>query len=199
MKYFVAHLLKGDVAEYHRALTIELSNRFHITPLHERVDPHLTVKSFEANEFEITDVERVLQGFSVAATPERFTLDGFGRFGFKTIFLDVPKGNGALRVARELIVELNTLPWMRPSKHEGEKLHASIARYLTHKKFRKVWRHLRGEKPRFRAAFDSVAILKKEYPQSPWTLHRTFDFLSGVSELAPSPYPHTQARSILFP
>lgn len=46
MKYFVAHLLSGDAAEYHRAVTGELSERFKNTPLHEGNKLHASVARF---------------------------------------------------------------------------------------------------------------------------------------------------------
>ena len=179
MKYFVAHLLSGDAYQYHLALTQELTDRFHIAPLHERVDPHITIKNFEANEYEIGQVEAVLARIAQEAEPMSFTLEGFGRFGYKTLFLDVQKSRAATVFARECIAELNALPWMKPLRHEGEKLHSSVARYLRYRQSKKIWRLLgKRSTPRFKTTLDSLTILKK--PGKRWEVHRHFALEGGT-------------------
>lgn len=173
MKYFIAHLLSGDVYQYHLGLTQELSERYRIAPLHARVDPHITIKNFEANDYEIGQVESKVAEFVTRFEPMHFTVEGFGKFGHKTIYLDVVKSREATLFARECIYELNAFSWMRPVKHEGEKLHASIARYLRYRQSRKIWRRLkREETPRFRSVLDTVTILQK--PGKRWEVYREF-------------------------
>lgn len=175
MKYFVAHLLKKDAAHYHRYLTRTLAERFRTVPLHTRVDPHLTIKTpFEANGREIAEVEALLASFSTARAPEPFTIEGFGRFGFRTVYLDVVKSRCAVHMIRDCVSRLDGLPWIQKVGHEGNKLHSSVARFMTHKQFRRVWRFVQREHPFFEEMLDSLAILKKETPASAWTLHREF-------------------------
>lgn len=172
-KYFVAYLLEGGARQYHLSLTKELSDRFYITPLHERVDPHITIKNFEANSYEIAGVESVLERLARTAEPVPLTLEGFGRFGYKTFFLDVQKSRRATLFARECIGELNQLSWIRPQSHEGEKLHSSVARFLRAKQSRRIWRVLnRKETPHFKMHLNTITILKK--PGKRWELHREF-------------------------
>ncbi len=175
MKYFIAHLLTGDVAEYHRSLTQTLSERFHVAPLHKKVQSHLTVKiPFHANPFELAQVEARLEELASTRSAAPLTFEGFGRFGFKTVYLDVTKSQRAVEVVRETVNYINELPWMQRAPLEGNKLHASVARFMTYKKFRRVWRHVREERPRFESSLDSLAILKKESAESPWSLYRSF-------------------------
>lgn len=174
-KYFVAHLLSGEVASYHRTLTRELAERYQVTALHKKVDPHVTIKiPFYANSYEIAQVEEVLHRFSETTEPTPLTFDRFGRFGFKTVYLDVVKSQRAVELVRSCVAELNTLPWMQRIPHEGNKLHASVARFMTYKQFRRVWRHVKTEPAHFKHQFGSIAILKKDASQNMWNVHRTF-------------------------
>ncbi|MEK9177042.1 MAG: 2'-5' RNA ligase family protein [Patescibacteria group bacterium] len=171
MRYFIAHLLEGKAKMYHEALTRALSDRFALVPLHERVPPHLTVKiPFEADETEIKDMERVLRSFARTRAPAHVTLSDFGHFGFRTIYLDVARSPEATALTREALRVLrDNLPWLPRPPLEGNKLHASVARFLPRQKFRRVWRLLEGMHPRFTTTLDNLAILKRE--DKAWTVH----------------------------
>lgn len=176
MKYFIAHLLKGDAREYHNRLTHELTERFNTTPLYEKVDPHITVKiPFEANNYELAQLESMLTTFSHFTRPEPLLFEGFGRFGFRTVYMDVVKSRGAVELVRECLKDLQGLHWMQQSPHEGNKLHASVARFMTHRKFRKVRRHLRHERPCFKQTLDNLVIMKKVPGQKKWEVHKEFE------------------------
>lgn len=187
IKYFVAHLLSGDVAAYHEQLTRTLFEQYHVTPLHNKVRPHLTIKiPFYANAYEINQVEERLEAFAARVTPPSLTFNRFGRFGFKTVYMDVVKSRDATLMVRDCVSELNAIPWMQRIPHEGNKLHASVARFLTYKQFRRVWRHVSAEQAQFKQALDTLAILKKEHARAPWRLHKTFSLTGAV--YAETPY-----------
>lgn len=187
MKYSVVHLLSGDAARYHRTLTGELSARFKIAPLHERVAPHITAKPpFEANDYEIQQVEECLRKFTASRSSEALALKGFGRFGFKTAYLNVVKSRRAVELVRECISSLNKLSWMSPIDREGHKLHTSVARYMNYRQFRRVWRFLRTKRPCFATHLDSLAILKKERTNRAWTVYREFELAPHGHELIAS-------------
>lgn len=166
MKYFVAHLLSGEAQRYHERLTRELSHRFDIVPLHERVPPHLTIKiPFEANTEQIEELERVLRSFARTHEARELTLKGFGHFGFRTVYLDVASGDPSVQIARECLKTLRDhVPWLSHGPLEGNKLHASVARFLTRKQFARIWRMLKIAHPHFTTLFDNIAILKKKGP-----------------------------------
>lgn len=163
MKYFVAYLLSGDAKVYHERLTRELSEKYRITPLHERIPPHITVKApFETDEMGIADVERTLRSFAHNEYATPMTLRGFGRFGFRTVYMDVEKAPEVVLLVRRAIATLNAhVPWMQSAPLEGNKLHASVARFLNRRQFRRIWRHVQDERVRFPTSLDSMAILKK--------------------------------------
>lgn len=175
MKYFVAHLLSGEVAQYHHKLTRELSERFRTVPIHEKVAPHITVKiPFEANDYEIAQVAERLALFTEQHQSEPLLFEGFGRFGFKTAYVDVVKSHRSVQLVRSCVADLNQFSWMQQVHHEGNKLHASVARFMKYKQFRRVWRYLKTEQPHFKERLDSLAILKKEPGQKAWSVHKEF-------------------------
>ncbi|MBX9765409.1 2'-5' RNA ligase family protein [Patescibacteria group bacterium] len=164
MKYFVAHLLSGDVKTYHERLTRDIAYRYGVYPLHERVLPHITVKApFECDEEGIKEVERVLRSFAHSETSAPYTIKGFGRFGFRTAYLDVYKSPEAVALLRRAIRTVNdNVSWIPRAPLEGNKLHASVARFMTRKQSRRVDRYLRAQHAFFRERLDNFAILKKE-------------------------------------
>lgn len=176
MKYFIAHLLTGDAKQYHVGLTHGLALKYRIIPLHDRIPPHITVKPpFETDEAGIAEVERILRSFAHHEHPLPLTIDGFGRFGFRTVYMDVYKNSEVVSLVRRAIHALNThIAWMPEYPLEGNKLHASVARFLNRKQFRRIWRELRLLKPRFESTFDNIVILKKE--GRIWEVHSRIPF-----------------------
>ena len=165
MKYLVAHLLSGDASAYHKALAEELTFRFRTLPLHERIPAHITIKPpFEADDERIAEVERILRAFSAQEHATPLFLNGFGKFGFRTIYMDVRKSPEAVSLARTMVKTLNeNASWLPRHLREGNKLHASVARFLSHRQSRRIWRFLKEcTFPMFRTSLDNVAILKKE-------------------------------------
>lgn len=183
VKYFVAHLLSGDAKAYHAGLTRVLSSKFHIIPLHERIPPHITIKPpFETDEAGIKEVERVIRAFAHHERAIPLVFDGFGRFGFRTIYMDVYKSAEVVSLVRRAVHTLNAhIDWMVAGPLEGNKLHASVARFLNRKQFRRIWRELRMLHPHFESSFDSIAILKKE--DRTWSIHSLIPLNSPHEEL----------------
>lgn len=164
MKYFVAHLLTGDAKTYHERLTRDIAYRYGVYPLHERVVPHLTVKApFECDEEGIAEVERVLRSFAHNESAVSYTIRGFGKFGFRTAYLNVHRSPEAVSLVRRAIRAVNdNVSWIPRSPLEGNKLHASVARFMTRKQSRRVGRYLSTQQAFFRQTLDNIAILRKE-------------------------------------
>jgi len=164
LKYLIAHLLSGDAKTCHTRIARELSTRFNVPPLYERIPPHVTVKPpFEADDAGIEEVERVLRAFAKSERAAPYTIRGFGRFGFRTVYMDIIKSPETVLLARRALSTLNAnLPWLARYPHEGNKLHASVARFLDRRQFRRIWRTLKGVRPEFSLSFDNLAILKQE-------------------------------------
>ena len=175
MLYSVAHVLRGEAYEYHRSLARELTRRYATSDWHERDVPHVTIKlPFEANDYEIMRVEATLDAFAARSAPESFVIEGFGRFGIKTAYLDVVKSHTARMVVRGIIDDLRALPTMTEKSYEGAKLHVSVARFMTHRQSYRVWRHLRHEHPHFKQRLDTLTLLRKDPVQRVWEVHNEF-------------------------
>lgn len=162
-KYFVAFLLDGDVRNYSLRLSEEISNRYHTVRFFDKVTPHITVKiPFLSDNDGIKDVERTLRAFARTQCAPRVTIKGFGHFGFRTIYLST-EGNEAADFVRACLSQLTrNIPWLPTPPLEGNKLHVSVARYLTRRKFLKIWRALKGVSPTFSNRLDNLAILVHE-------------------------------------
>ncbi len=164
-KYFIAHLLSGAAKSYHETLSRELSAKFKTVYLSDRVPPHITLKApFTADESEIEEVERVVKALARAEHAPPLRIEGFGRFGFRTIYLDIKKSPEAVAFMRRAIATLNAnLPFLPRPPLEGNKLHTSVARFLTRRQSRRVWRHLGlTETPHFEVSLDTLALLEKD-------------------------------------
>ncbi len=171
LKYFIAHLLSGDAKTFHEGVTRDLSARFGTVPLHNRLPPHITVKvPVETDEHGIAEVERILRAFASHERAAPFSITGYGKFGFRTIYLDVPRGSAAIALVRRMLVTLHAhVPWLPKNAVEGNKLHASVARFMTRRQSRHVWHSFKGTRPHFSLALDNIAILKKEGKE--WRIH----------------------------
>lgn len=173
MRYFIAYLIQGKAKAFHESLTRELTHRFHTVPLYERIPPHITIKPpFDTDEAGIEDVERILRAFASGERAAPLLVRRFGRFGFRTIYLDVVKSPGAVSFVRRALHALNTnIPRMPRYPLEGNKLHASIARFLTRRQYRRVWRYVQALEPEFSVRMDNIAILEK--CAGVWSVHAT--------------------------
>lgn len=185
-KYFVAHLISGDAKTYHERLTRDLSTMFRIFPLHERVVPHITIKApFECDEEGIQEVERVIRSYVHNEVAPNMLMKGFGRFGFRTVYLDIDRSPDAVSFVRRAIKTINeNVSWISRSPLEGNKLHASVARFMTMKQSRRVRRYVREMKPHFTMELDNIAILKKEGRQ--WKVETIIAVPSRMHATLPS-------------
>ena len=170
MRYFIAHLLSGDVERYYEKLSDALTLGFKTIPLHERVPAHITVKPpFDANDEGLADVERTLRAFALEEKPIQLTISNFGHFGFRTIYLDVRNANVAGLIRRAVSFLDMQVPWLPKSTKDGNKPHVSVARFLSRTQSRRIWRALKEVSLLLTTSVDNVAILKKEGKR--WVLH----------------------------
>ncbi len=170
MKYFVAYLLSGSAKSYHERLTRQIFEKYKTARFFEKVPPHVTIKApFEATDEGILDVERVLRAFARTAEAPSFVLEGFGHFGFRTVYLNGEGKEATVFVRRCIKLLRENIPWMSQSPLEGNKLHASVARFLSRRKFERIWRALKGACPSVEVTLDNVAILKQT--DGVWKVH----------------------------
>lgn len=132
----------------------------------------MTIKPpFEADEGRIADIERILRAFTSSEVAAPLVFRGFGRFGFRTVYIDVRKSPDAVSFVRRALKTLNdNATWLPHNPLEGNKLHVSVARFLSRQQSRRIWRFLREcSYPHFESRFDNIAILKKD--GRAWRIH----------------------------
>jgi 2'-5' RNA ligase len=196
VRYFVAHLLSGEVQRYYGSLSRDFAFHYKILPLSERVPAHLTVKPpFEADDEKIHAVERALRAFAGQEKPVSLKFSGFGHFGFRTIYLDVENGDAVSMIRRGVDFLNMHLPWMPRSIHDGKKPHVSVARFLTRTKSMRIWRQVKSLSPSISGELDNIAILRKEGKR--WVLH-TLIPLGGSDNGFSYMHPHGRAEAHLL-
>lgn len=161
MRYFIAHLVSDDIRHYHEAVIRDLNA--HRIQLPERhTPPHITIKPpFECDRATIDSILNSIERFVAVRTVPPFMVRGFGKFGFKTIYLNVENGE-ATRFVRDLVQQLNQeFAWLPRRPVEGDKLHLSVARRLDRVASRRAWRAVKDRKPKFISALSSIVILER--------------------------------------
>jgi len=57
MRHIIVHLVRGKAKDYHEALTADLVEKFDVFPIHDRIQPHLTLKRwFELDEVDLNSL-----------------------------------------------------------------------------------------------------------------------------------------------
>lgn len=163
MRYLIAHLLEGEVGEFHRRITADLARRFGVEPLHEIIPPHITLKApFDRDDPE--DVAALLKKTAAARDPSPLRYEGFGHFPKDTrvIFLTPVASREAEETIELLRRNLRGIGGLSWESHEKKlRLHASVARFLSPRKFRKIMDYLANVPARFSSRLDNVALLGK--------------------------------------
>ena len=173
MRYFIAHLVEGSAKRYRDRVVRELHRKYKIKSPKLSLPAHLTIKPpFECGLMGITQVEKSLRAFVRLQTAPPYRLRGFGRFGFKTMYLDVVQSPDATTLFRSCVAHLNKEnPWLPRGAVDGNKLHLSVARHLDRKTSAKIWKDLSTLKPEWQGRLDSISVLK--YEKKRWVVRTT--------------------------
>lgn len=169
----MAHLVEGPAKRYRDRVTRELHRRYKITSPKLSLPAHLTLKPpFECGLMGIVEVEKALRSFARAQTAPMYHVKGFGRFGFKTIYLDVVKSPDATKFLRDLVRFVNAeVSWLPRTSVEGNKLHLSVARHLDRKTSAKIWKELSRVTVSGVGRMDTISVLK--YEKKKWKVRTT--------------------------
>ena len=174
MQYLIAYLLKGDAAVFHRNLSDAIAKRRKLTPVTERIMPHLTLKApFEAED--ISPIEEILELFSQKESPQPFSLSGFETFDGRVVYMSVQAPKQTHMLIRRLQDQLRNVSWLTFHKYEFPiTLHATLAYPKSPESAKEILRDLRKEKASFDCMVDSISLLQK--PEDKWERIHEYNF-----------------------
>lgn len=169
MRYFIAHLLNDSVAKYHHSLVYELSDRFDINISKGLFPTHFTIKApFDTDD--TTAIKNELEKFASVHYAPSFTIQNFGHFNKRVIFLDVSLNEILSTVVWDIQNTIKKIPGLSWGEHEPLKnLHITVTKNFDVTKFDAVWRYLTQKTaPLFELSFDNIALLRLE--NNVWTV-----------------------------
>ena len=174
MLYFIGHVIQGEAGDYHNALRKEISKKFHTHLLHEKIPPHVTLKApFKTKS--AVEIEKLLEAFASKQTPSTITLNGFGHFGNRVIYINAHVSTEGIQTSKDLTQELMQLEWLHFERHEiNKKFHTTVAVRDIQRKFDRIWNFIKDDEPCFEISFDSIALLKHDGKR--WNIHSEFYF-----------------------
>ena len=178
MKYSIACLLDGPVAEYQQQLIREIADRFDLRFTQQQaIPPHFTLKyAFETDD--IGTVERILSQFCAAHAQKAVEVGGFGQFPPDVAFLKVQLSPAAQSLFEEFLEELRQIPWMPWSPYDGEDLqfHATLAERCG-PKLPEVMEFLQGREKWFSSWLNNITLFVQTGvagDMTQWSIHKRF-------------------------
>lgn len=174
MEYSIFYLIRGEAGKDHVLLAKEISKKFKIGDVSERLPPHLTLKiPFETHNIE--DICAVVEKVKVRFSQSPFLLSGFGNFRKEVIFVDVQPSQTLLNMTSQLLEELRKIPHMTFGSYEDKTpiFHATLGYCDSPQIFFKIWKYLSRKKFHHPVNFDNVAIMKKE--KGKWHIYKVFE------------------------
>lgn len=163
MRYFIAYLASKPLAEYHQTLVKELAEKFGLEISGGYFPTHITLKApFDIDN--VTAIKDELGNFASVHYAPSFTIQNFGHFDRKVIFLNVSLNEILSTVTWDLqnmLMQTLNLSW---GKHEPLMAsHVTVAKKIDTTKFDVIWNHLmQKDVPSFDLSFDNIALLRLE-------------------------------------
>lgn len=176
MRYFVAGILKGQVAEYHQKLAEEVATMFGLPMRASYLPSHYTFKApFDATPEQIEELKPFLHTFSQQHRPTQFKIHGFGHLGRALVTLDLLHSKEMEGTVSQLNEVLRGFSWVSWSSHEPIfHFHVTIANDTTWG-FDEIWKHLKEKQtPHFDLYFDGFALLS--HKDGVWAVDSTYPF-----------------------
>ncbi len=175
MRYFIAHIIQGPIAIYHRNIVEDIATQFGTTTSAGYFPSHITLKApFEMSDTAI--VEQLLKEFASGSHAFPFKLRGFGHFDNSVIFFDTDMPHEARVAIEGLQQSLRTVPDLSWGEQEPLKnFHLTVAKQLTPEQFEKISAYLVEKHHYFEVLFDNVTLLRFE--DGKWVASLSFPLL----------------------
>lgn len=178
MRHIIVHLIRGEAGKAHENITKDLTKKFDSFPLHNRIQPHLTLKRwFELDNEGMDVLYKKLDDFVNSHHQTNYSLKGFGNFGSDVIYVDVVASQELLSDLRDLNNELHTIQGLTFDEFDAieNDLHATVAMgALKPFDYEEIWNYLNaGPIPHFDMKFDNIAVMKRDADR--WVIDRVWE------------------------
>lgn len=178
MRHIVAHLIRGEAEKYHQNLTKDLTEKFDTFPIHNRIQPHLTLKRwFEIDDIGMESIYKTIDNFVNSHTQCDYELKSLGHFGEEVVYLDVSPSEETLVLVKDLKNELHKIENLTFDEFDDMEndLHATLVfGALKPFDFRTIWDYLNTQtQPNFKMKFDNIAVMKRE--ANKWVVDRVWE------------------------
>jgi len=176
MKYCIVTIIDGEIANYYKEISTDVSRKFSVRNISERIPCHITLKyPFEADEYSIRKTGDKLKKIVASKKPFDFQVNGLDEFDQKTIFFSVEKNLKFVDYFRSCVQELGEFDEDRKYSLADLRPHISVVRYLTPLIFTESWNYIANlNLPPLTGSFDNISILVKE--NDIWKVKEVFSF-----------------------
>jgi len=161
IRFFVALLPPSEVADYADGVIQELGDRYQTRTA--KAPPHITLQPpFEWSLERSPELTERLEAFARGRSPVPITLNGFGAFRPRVLFIDVLRSPELMTLQAELMQHLeDTLDIVDvKNKHRGFSPHMTVAsRNMSPAVFRNAWEDLQPRTPKFEFLCDRLTLL----------------------------------------
>lgn len=172
MKYFIGHLLEGEVGVWHTTLTNTIAEKFNTWKIQEICPSHITIFSeFEADNIET--VSHTIETLLFHTQPGNYSISMFDHFEDKVVFAKIDPDAKVISLVQKLRENLELIPGVQKDKHLTWKPHATLAFRLSPEKITTIWNYVTTlEKPNFTALFDNITLFRFENEK--WVVEKKF-------------------------
>lgn len=165
MRHIITHLVRGHARGYHEALTKDLVEKFNVFPIHNRIQPHLTLKRwFELDDEDMDILYSLLDSYATTHTQSDYVMDGFSNFRDDVIFIDVKPSEKMQADVQDLMQTLRTHPSLAFDQYDnGSDFHATLTMSaLKEFDYDAIRNYLETiPQPNFTMKFNNIATMKK--------------------------------------
>lgn len=180
-RFFVAFMAPPEVDAYAMDVIRELGDRFRTRTA--KAPPHITLQPpFERSPDELPALEASLQSFAQRYAPVPLTLEGFGAFAPRVLYINVHKTPELLALQADLMQHFETELGIVDAKHKrrGFSPHMTVAsRRMTAAIFREAWADLKTRSVRFEYWGDRLTLLIHQ--GSGWTVQSSFPLTGSIA------------------
>lgn len=177
MKYSIVYLLGGEAKKYQENLMKDISERFNVQNLNEKIMPHITFKSpFRTDD--ISDLEKRLDKFTRKNKSSEISINGFGSFNEEVLYLNVEFSERAKKTFRRLNKKISDLDYIDFNEYDNleDNFHSTLAITENRNKFNKIKNYLEDNyNPGFDLDFDNIAVIKKHELKREWEIDKIYN------------------------